>query len=99
MTLKTTHCYLLTFISTFFLMCSGSGQSGVNNPGYQVVFPLNDYLTITDTAPYPVLVEKKLERINTRDFINVMDYGAASGKRNDDAAIEAAFAACKPGGG
>src|SRR3954471_5036347 len=78
--------------------------SGIKNitsiPGYEVVLPLNEYLTIRDTAPYPVLVQEKFKKINTRSFVNIMDYGAlGNGLVPDDAAIATAFLACKEGGG
>jgi hypothetical protein len=67
---------------------------------YEVIFPMNGYLTTDGTTPYPVVAQKKIQNIDTRSFINVMDYGAlGNGSHVDDAAIAKAFAACKNGGG
>ena len=67
---------------------------------FDVVFPLNEYLTTNETNPYPVLVQEKFRRINTASFINIMDYGASGdGTKADDDAIVKAFTACKNGSG
>jgi polygalacturonase len=67
---------------------------------YEVVFPMNEYLATDGNTPYPVIAQKKIENIDTRNFINVMDYGAyGDGSRADDVAIAKAFAACKDEGG
>ncbi|WP_170971074.1 T9SS type A sorting domain-containing protein [Ilyomonas limi] len=56
------------------------------------VFPLNEYLTTENGSPYPVLVQSKLDEIDTSMFVNVMDYGAkGDGETWDDEAIERAF--------
>jgi hypothetical protein len=67
---------------------------------YKVIFPMNEYLTTDGNIPYPVLAQKKFQNIDTRSFINVMDYGASGdGSKPDDAAISKAFEVCKDGGG
>ena len=71
-----------------------------NISNFEVVFPMNEYLTTKDTTPYPVLAQEKFQHINTSSFANVMDYGAAgNGSKADDNAIARAFAACKDGSG
>src|SRR3954447_10024864 len=71
-----------------------------NISNFDVVFPMNEYLTTSDTTPYPVLVQEKFHHINTASFTNIMDYGAVgNGLKPDDDAIAKAFAACKNGSG
>jgi hypothetical protein len=75
-------------------------KEGNGNSNFEVIFPMNDYLTTNNTTPYPILVQDKLNHINTSSFINVMDYGAAgNGIKADDDAIAKAFAACKDNSG
>lgn len=72
----------------------------VNTPSFDVVFPMNEYLTTDNSTPYPMVAEDKFQHINTSSFVNVMNYGAAgNGTKADDEAIAKAFAACKDGSG
>lgn len=76
-------------------------KARLKKTNYEVVFPMNEYLTTTnDTVPYPVLNKETLKKINTSSFTNIMDYGAkGDGLQADDNAIIKAFEACKDDGG
>lgn len=93
----------LLLLSTCISQNNNPLSSKSNKPdiaNFEVVFPLNEYLTTNGTTPYPILNENKFQHLQTSSFVNIMDYEAAgNGLRADDDAIAKAFVACKDGGG